>query len=73
MIREIKSNKGYVFATKDKSEVYDNILVLGIYDQEDNYIQIPIEEAEEIKKALEEKNFKKIWKNTCNKKIKGVY
>lgn len=53
MIREIKSNKGYVFATKDKSEVYDNILVLGIYDQEDNYIQIPIEEAEEIKKALE--------------------
>lgn len=59
MIREIKSNKGYVFATKDKSEVYDNILVLGIYDQEDNYIQIPIEEAEEIKKALEEKNLKK--------------
>lgn len=59
MIREIKSNKGYVFATKDKSEVYDNILVLGIYDQEDNYIQIPIEEAEEIKKAIEEKNLKK--------------
>ena len=53
MIREIKSNKGYVFAKKDKSEVYENILVLGIYDQEDNYIQIPIEEAEEIKKALE--------------------
>lgn len=60
MIREIKSNKGYVFATKDKSEVYENILVLGIYDQEDNYIQIPIEEAEEIKKAIEEKNLKKI-------------
>lgn len=59
MIREIKSNKGYVFATKDKSEVYENILVLGIYDQEDNYIQIPIEEAEEIKKAIEEKNLKK--------------
>ena len=59
MIREIKSNKGYVFATKDKSEVYDNILVLGIYDQEDNYIQIPIEEAEELKKAIEEKNLKK--------------
>ena len=59
MIREIKSNKGYVFATKDKSEVYDNILVLGIYDQEDNYIQIPIEEAEEIKKAIEEKNLEK--------------
>ena len=59
MIREIKSKKGYVFATKDKSEVYDNILVLGIYDSEDNYIQIPIEEAEEIKKALEEKNLKK--------------
>lgn len=51
MIREIKSNKGYVFATKDKSEVYDNILVLGIYDSEDNYIQIPIKEAEEIKQT----------------------
>lgn len=33
------------------SEVYENIWVLGIYDQEDNYIQIPIEEAKEIKKA----------------------
>ena len=56
MIREIKSNKGYVFATKDKSEVYENILVLGIYDSEDNYIQIPIKEAEEIKQTIKQSN-----------------
>lgn len=53
MINEIKSQEGYVFALKDKSTVYDNIIVLGIYDSADNYIQITKEEALKIKAEKE--------------------
>lgn len=53
MINEIKSQEGYVFALKDKSAVYDNIIVLGIYDSADNYIQITKEEALKIKAEKE--------------------
>ena len=56
MINKIESNEGYVFALKDKSAVYDNVIYLGIYDSADNYIQITKEEAEQIKKELEEKS-----------------
>ena len=56
MINKIESKKGYVFALKDKSAVYDNIIYLGIYDSTDNYIQITKEEAEQLKKELEEKS-----------------
>ena len=56
MINKIESNEGYVFALKDKSAVYDNVIYLGIYDSADNYIQITKEEAEKIKKELEEKS-----------------
>ena len=56
MINKIESNEGYVFALKDKSAVYDNVIYLGIYDSADNYIQVTKEEAEQIKKELEEKS-----------------
>ena len=56
MINKIESTKGYVFALKDKSAVYDNVIYLGIYDSADNYIQITKKEAEQIKKELEEKS-----------------
>ena len=56
MINKIESNAGYVFALKDKSAVYDNVIYLGIYDSADNYIQVTKEEAEQIKKELEEKS-----------------
>ena len=58
MINEIKSQEGYVFALKDKSAVYDNIIVLGIYDSADNYIQITKEEAIQIEKQIEEAHSK---------------
>lgn len=54
MLNKIESKEGYVFALKDKSEVYDNIIYLGKYDSADNYIQITKEEATEIKKQIEE-------------------
>lgn len=54
MLNKIESKEGYVFALKDKSAVYDNIIYLGIYDSADNYIQVTIAEANEIKKQIEE-------------------
>ena len=60
MIHKIESNEGYVFALKDKSAVYDNVIYLGIYDKADNYIQITKEEAEQIKKELEEKSLQEM-------------
>ena len=54
MLNKIESKEGYVFALKDKSAVYDNIIYLGIYDSADNYIQVTKEEAKEIEKQIEE-------------------
>ena len=54
MLNKIESKEGYVFALKDKSAVYGNIIYLGIYDSADNYIQVTINEAKEIKKQIEE-------------------
>ena len=54
MINKIESKEGYVFALKDKSMIFNNIMILGICDSADNYIQIPIAEAEEIKKKQKE-------------------
>ena len=66
MINNIESKKGYVFALKDKSAVYDNVIYLGIYDSADNYIQITKKEAEQIKKELEEKSLQEIKENEQN-------
>lgn len=54
MIRKIESQNGYVFALKDKTAVYENVVYLGIYDSADNYIQVTLEEAETIKAKLQE-------------------
>ena len=54
MLNKIESKEGYVFALKDKSEVFDNIIYLGIYDSADNYIEITKEEATKIRKQIEE-------------------
>lgn len=55
MNNKMVSRDGYVFALKDKSEVYDNVIYLGIYDSVENYIEITYAEAEILKKELEEK------------------
>jgi len=52
MSNEYIADNGFVFALKDLSEVYDNILYLGKYDDPDNYVQITIEEAEQIKAKI---------------------
>lgn len=63
MLNKIESKEGYVFTLKDKSEVYDNVIYLGIYDSADNYIQLTKEEAEQIKKELEEKSLQEMKEN----------
>ena len=54
MLNKIESKEGYVFALKDKSEVYDTIIYLGKYDSADNYIQVTKEEATQIRQEIEE-------------------
>ena len=54
MLNKIESKEGYVFALKDKSEVYDTVIYLGKYDSADNYIEVTINEAKEIEKQIEE-------------------
>ena len=58
MLNKIESKEGYVFALKDKSAVYDNVIYLGKYDSADNYIQITKEEAIQIEKQIEEAHSK---------------
>ena len=55
MLNKIECKEGYVFALKDKSEVYDNVIYLGKYDSADNYIEINKEEAIQIRKQIEHK------------------
>ena len=66
MLNKIESKEGYVFALKDKSAVYDNIIYLGIYDSADNYIQVTKEEAKEIEKQIEEA-YRKEYESSLNK------
>jgi len=50
-LRIITAEEGYVFCTKDKTEVFGNIIYLGNIDSEENYIEITVDEAEKIKAA----------------------
>ena len=54
MLNKIESKEGYVFALKDKSMIFDNIIYLGKYDSADNYIEITKEEATQIRQQIEE-------------------
>ena len=54
MINVIKAKEGYVFALKDKSEIYDDVIYLGIYDNAENYIEVNKEEATQIRQQIEE-------------------
>lgn len=50
---ELKANDGYVFALKDRTAVYDDIIYLSDIDSKDRYIQVTKDEAEEIKAEIE--------------------
>jgi|GEM_PF-4539683 len=50
-INKHEAKKNHVFASKDKTKVFSNILFLGVKDSIDNYVEVTIEEAEEIRKS----------------------
>lgn len=54
MLREMKARNGYTFANKDKTEVAGALLYLGIHDSPENYVEITLNEANEITKKNEE-------------------
>lgn len=55
---KLTANDGFVFALKDKSAVYDNIIYLSDIDSADRYIQLPINEATKLKEDLASKLIK---------------
>ncbi len=50
-INKHEAKKNHVFASKDKTKVFSNILFLGVNDSIDNYIEVSVEEAKEIREA----------------------
>ena len=50
---KLTADEGYVFALKDRSAVYDNILYLSDIDSKDRYIQVTEEEGKVIKEESE--------------------
>ncbi|NDW10063.1 hypothetical protein [Dysgonomonas sp. 520] len=52
-IKKIVADDGFVFSNPDKTEIYSSEMYLGKNDSADNYIEITIEEAEEILAELE--------------------
>lgn len=54
MLREMKARDGHTFANKDKTQVVGALLYLGIYDSPENYVEITLDEADEITRQNEE-------------------
>ena len=54
MLRVMKARDGYTFANKDKTQVVGALLYLGIYDSPENYVEITLDEVNEIMKQNEE-------------------
>lgn len=52
---KLEANDGYVFALKDKTAVYDNIIYLSDIDSKDRYIQVTKDEAEKIRAENEKR------------------
>lgn len=54
-MKKLIAKEGYVFALKDRSAVYDNLIYLSDIDSEDRYIELTKEEGENLKKEIEAK------------------
>lgn len=54
MLRVMKAREGYIFANKDKTQVVGALLYLGIYDAPENYVEVTLDEANEIVRQNEE-------------------
>ena len=68
MLREMKARDGYTFANKDKTQVVGALLYLGIYDTPENYVEVTLDEANDITRQNEE--LKAEMRKTINEKDK---
>lgn len=50
---KLTAKEGYVFALKDKTAVYDNVVYLSDIDTADRYIQLTAEDGKALKEKLE--------------------
>lgn len=54
-MKKLIAKEGCVFALKDRSAVYDNLIYLSDIDSEDRYIEVTKDEGEALKKEIEAK------------------
>ena len=52
-MKKLTAKEGYVFALKDRSAVYGNLIYLSDIDTKDRYIELTKEDGEKLKKELE--------------------
>lgn len=53
-LRVLTPRVGYRLANKERTQVYDSVVYLGKLDTMDNYVELTQEEAEQLRKELEE-------------------
>jgi hypothetical protein len=53
-LRILTPRVGYRLANKERTQVYDTVVYLGKLDSMDNYVELTQEEAEQLRKELEE-------------------
>lgn len=53
-LRILTPRVGYRLANKERTQVYDSVVYLGKLDTMDNYVELTQEEAEQLRKELEE-------------------
>ena len=68
MLRVMKARDGYTFANNYRTQKKKEILYLGIYDSPENYVEITLDEANEITRQNEE--LKAEMRKTINEKDK---
>ena len=58
-MKTLQAKEGYVFIKKDKTEVYGNLIYTPDNFDESTLTQVKEDEAEEIRKSIEEEMMKK--------------
>lgn len=57
---KLQANNNMFIAKKDLSEVYDNYIYLGIYDNQNNYVEVDADTKNNIIKRIKQEREKEI-------------
>lgn len=57
---KIQSKDGFVFALKDRTAVYDNVIYLSDIDSRERYIEIPVDEAKALKEEIDKRTLEEL-------------